>query len=265
MKKLIALWSAVLLIPAIAGAAVKTEVVEYKQGDTVLSGWVAYDDAAKGPRPGVLLVHDWFGATDHQKAQIEKLAALGYVAMAADIYGKGVRPANAGEAGGEAGKYYKDPALLRARVRAGLDVLAARKGVDASRLAVTGYCFGGKCALELARSGAPVKAAVSFHGSLATADTVGAKSIKGGVLVLHGADDPYVKQEEVAAFMNEMRAGGVDWQLVQYSGAVHSFSDPRAGSDNSKGAAYHANADKRSWQAMKEFLAEKLAADKPAK
>ena len=144
-------------------------------------------------------------------------------------------------------------------MRAGLDVLAARNGVDASRLAVTGYCFGGKCALELARSGAPVKAVVSFHGSLATADTVGARNIQGCVLVLHGADDPYVKQDEVTRFMDEMRAANVDWQLVQYSGAVHSFTDDRAGSDNAKGAAYNANADKRSWQAMKSFLAEKLA------
>jgi dienelactone hydrolase len=265
MKLRAALCAVLLLIPSFVAAAVKTEAVEYKQGDTVLSGWVAYDDAAKGPRPGVLLVHDWYGATDHQKAQIERLAAMGYVAMAADIYGKGVRPANAAEAGAEAGKYYRDPALLRARVRAGLDALASRKGVDASRLAATGYCFGGKCALELARSGAPVQAVVSFHGSLATADTVGARNIKGGVLVLHGADDPYVKPDEVQAFMNEMRAAKVDWQLVHYSGAVHSFTDTRAGQDNSKGAAYNASADQRSWQAMKEFLAEKLAAPKPGR
>ena len=265
MKRRMMLMLALLCLPVAALAAVKTEVVEYKSGDTVCSGWVAYDDAAKGPRPGVLLVHDWFGATDHQKEQIQRLAALGYVAMAADIYAKGVRPANATEAGAEAGKYYRDAALLRTRVRAGLDVLAARKGVDASRLAVTGYCFGGKCALELARSGAPVKAVVSFHGGLATADSTDARNIKGSVLALHGADDPYVNQQEVTAFMNEMRAANVDWQLVQYSGAVHSFTDMRAGNDNSKGAAYNANADRRSWQAMKDFLAERLAVDKPAK
>jgi len=170
-----------------------------------------------------------------------------------------VRPANAAEAGAEAGKYYKDRALARARVRAGLDFLASRPHVDATRLAVTGYCFGGLCALESARSGAPVRAVVTFHGSLASADAADARNIKASVLNLHGADDPYVKAEEVKAYQDEMRAAGVDWQFVQYSGAVHSFTDPRAGTDNSKGAAYNALADKRSWEAMKAFLAEKLA------
>ena len=258
MKKCIALMLAMLFVPLIGRAAVKTEAVEYKQGDTVLSGWIAYDDAVKGARPGVLLVHDWFGATDHQKEQIQKLAALGYIAMAADVYGKGVRPSNAAEAGAEAGKYYKDRSVVRARVRAGLDFLASRPQADATRLAVTGYCFGGMCALELARAGAPVQAVVTFHGSLVSADPADAKRIKASVLNLHGADDPYVKAEEVKAYQDEMRAAGVDWQFVQYSGAVHSFTDPRAGTDNSKGAAYNALADKRSWQAMKDFLAEKL-------
>ena len=169
-----------------------------------------------------------------------------------------MRPANAQEAGAEAGKWYKDRGLLRARVRAGLDYLAAQPQADAARLAVIGYCFGGACALELARSGAPLKAVVTFHGSLATPTPEDAKNIKAKVLVLHGADDPYVKQDDVKAFMDEMRAGGVDWQLVQYSGAVHSFTDPRAGSDNSKGAAYNASADKRSWRAMRDFFEETL-------
>jgi dienelactone hydrolase len=259
MKKLVPLLLAFALVPVLGRAAVKTEQVEYRQGDTVLQGWLAYDDAVKGTRPGVLLVHDWFGATDHQKEQVQKLAALGYVALAADVYGKGVRPANAAEAGAEATKYYKDRALVRARVRAGLDFLAARPQADPSRLAVTGYCFGGMCALELARSGAPLKAVVTFHGSLNTPTPEDAKNIKASVLALHGADDPFVKPEEVKAFTDEMRAANVDWQLVQYSGAVHSFTDPRAGSDNSKGAAYNATADRRSWQAMKDFLAERFA------
>jgi dienelactone hydrolase len=242
-----------------AGAKVITETVEYRHGDTVCQGWVAYDDAIRGRRPAVLLVHDWLGATLHQKEQIERLAALGYVALAADIYGKGVRPANAQEASAEAGKYYKDPALLRARVRAGLDYLASLAQADTSRLAAMGYCFGGRGALELARSGAPLRAVVTFHGSLATAAPGDAKNIRARVLVLHGADDPFVKQDEVRAFMDEMRAAGVDWQLVQYSGAVHSFTDPRAGGDNSKGAAYNAAADRRSWRAMRDFFEETLA------
>jgi dienelactone hydrolase len=257
MKRILTL-VALLTLTHDAEAKVITTTVEYKAGDTVCQGFLAYDDAVKGRRAAVLLVHDWFGCTDHQKGQVEKLAALGYVALAADVYGKGVRPANAQEAGAEAGKYYKDRGLLRSRLRAGLDFLAAQPQADAARLGVTGYCFGGAGALELARSGAPLKAVVTFHGSLANPTPEDAKDIKAKVLVLHGADDPFVKQEEVKAFMDEMRTAGVDWQLVQYSGAVHSFTDPRAGTDNSKGAAYNANADRRSWRAMRDFFEETL-------
>lgn len=242
-----------------AEAAVKSEVVEYRQGDTALSGWLVYNPAVKTKRAGVMLIHDWMGATAHQKAQAERLATLGYVVLVADVYGKGVRPTYAAGASAEAGKFYQDRTLLRARVNAGLDFLSSRPQVDATRLAVTGYCFGGLAALELARSGAPLRAVVTFHGALASASPDDAKNIKAKVLVLHGADDPYVKQADVTAFMDEMRAAGKDWQLVQYSGAVHSFTDDRAGSDNSKGAAYNASADKRSWEAMRDFLAETLA------
>jgi dienelactone hydrolase len=187
------------------------------------------------------------------------LAALGYVALAADVYGKGVRPANAQEAQTEATKYYKDRALLRSRLRAGLDFLAGQPQVDAARLGAMGYCFGGAGALELARSGAPLKGVVTFHGSLTTPDPADAKNIQAKILVCHGADDPFVKQADVTAFMDEMRAANVDWQLVQYSGAVHSFTDKRAGNDNSKGAAYNENADRRSWRAMRDFWEETFA------
>lgn len=187
------------------------------------------------------------------------LAGLGYVALTADIYGKGVRPRNAQEAQAEAGKFHQDRELLRARARAGLDFLTGRPETDPARLAVMGYCFGGGASLELARSGAPVKGVVTFHGSLSTATPEDAKNIKGKVLVLHGADDPYVKQSDVTAFMDEMRKGGVDWELVQYSGAVHAFTIKGAGNDNSKGAAYNAEADRRSWQAMKDFFHEIFA------
>ena len=239
-------------------ATVKTEIVEYRQGDTVLQGYLSYDPSVKGKRPAVLIAHDWLGVSDYQKTRAEQLAALGYVALAADVYGKGVRPANAQEAGAEAKKYYADRELMRARMKAGFDFLASRPQTDPDRMAVIGYCFGGMCALELARSGAPLKAVVTFHGALNNPDPEDAKNIKAKVLVLHGADDPFVKQDEVTAFMNEMRAAGVDWQVVQYSGAVHGFSDKRNGTDNSKGLAYNENADRRSWQAMKDFFAETL-------
>jgi dienelactone hydrolase len=188
------------------------------------------------------------------------LAGLGYVAFAVDMYGAGVRPKAGEEAGKEAGKYKKDRKLMRARVRAGLDTLLKQDGVDATKVAAIGYCFGGTTALELARSAAPLAGVVSFHGGLATGAPEDMKQFKGKVLVLHGADDPHVDADEVAAFRKEMRDAGVDWQLVAYGGAVHSFTNPNAGSDKSRGAAYDEKADKRSWEAMRSFFAEIFAA-----
>jgi dienelactone hydrolase len=258
MKTIVAFF-AMLVMTTGAIAGVKTEVVEYKQGDAVLQGYLSYDPSIEGKRPAVLIIHDWLGVSEYQKSRAEQLAALGYIALAADIYGKGVRPANAQEASAAAGKFYADRQLYRARARAGLDFLMGRPEADPSRVAVIGYCFGGAGALELARSGAPLKGVVTFHGSLTTPTPADAKNIKAKILVLHGADDPYVKQEDVKAFMDEMRNAGVDWQLVQYSGAVHSFTDKRAGNDNSKGAAYNEAADRRSWRAMRDFFDEVFA------
>lgn len=258
MKRFLLL-SGLLSIPSVSMAKVVTQTVEYAQDQTVCQGYLSYDDAVKGRRPGVLIVHDWMGVSDYQKMRAEQLAALGYVALAADVYGKGVRPVNRDEAATMAGRYYRDRGLLRARLRAALDYLAGRPQADPSRLAAIGYCFGGAGALELARSGAPLRAVVTFHGSLAAADTNDARNIRARVMALHGADDPFVKQAEVQAFMDEMRAGHVDWQVVQYGGAVHSFTDRRAGSDNATGAAYNEAADRRSWRAMRDFLDETLA------
>lgn len=241
-----------------ARAELKTEAVEYKQGDTVLEGFLAYDSASTVRGPGVLIVHQWKGLGAYEKKRAEMLVKLGYTVFAVDIYGKGVRADNAKDASALAAKYKSDRALLRARVNAGLDVLRKNSRVDGGRLAAMGYCFGGTTALELARSGADVRAVVSFHGGLNTPNTTDAKQIKGKVLALHGADDPFVPPAEVAAFSDEMRQAGVDWQLVSYGGAVHAFTDWNAGRDNSKGAAYNEKADLRSWEAMKVFLAESL-------
>jgi dienelactone hydrolase len=180
---------------------------------------------------------------------------LGYVAFCADIYGKGVRPADTKEAGAQAGKYKKDRALLRERVNAGLAELKKSELVDAKRTAAIGYCFGGTTVIELARSGAEVLGVVSFHGGLDSPTPADGKNIKGKVLVCHGADDPFVKAADLAAFEEEMRAAQVDWTLIKYGGAVHAFTQPLAGNDNSKGAAYNEKADRRSWAALKLFLA----------
>lgn len=246
---------AMALLPA---ADLTTRTIEYTQGDAVLEGVLTFDPAGPAKRPGIVVVPNWMGVGPRARESAEKLARLGYVALVADIYGKGVRPASGKEAGVLAGKYKGDRPLLRARVNAALDLLKRQPNVDTTRLGAIGYCFGGTSALELARSGAPVLGVVSFHGGLGSPTPADARQIKGKVLALHGADDPYVPEAEVKGFEDEMRAAGVDWQLVKYSNAVHSFTDLDAGSDNSKGAAYNASADRRSWEAMKDFFAEAL-------
>jgi len=249
-----------LLIAQTAHARLVTKNVEYRQGNTIFEGYLAYDDALQGKRPGVLVIHEWTGINSYIKKRTEQLASLGYVAFAADIYGKGVRPASPELAGKEAAKYRgKDRGLIRARSAAGLEVLMGNPMVDTGRLAVIGYCFGGTAALELARSGAKVQGTVSFHGGLDTPVPADALKISGKVLVLHGADDPHVPPEQVAAFQQEMRLAKVDWEMVYYGGAVHAFTNPDSGNDPSKGAAYNAAADRRSWQAMKQFFAEIFA------
>jgi dienelactone hydrolase len=249
---------AMTLLSSTARAEIVTRTVEYKAGDAVLEGLVSYDTAGPAKKPGVLVVHDWMGVGPYVKRRAEQLAALGYVAFAADVYGKGVRPAGATEAREQAGKFRGDRPLLRARVAAALAELRRQPNVLTGKVAAIGYCFGGTAALELARSGAEISGVVSFHGGLDSPTPADGKNIKAKVLALHGADDPYVPAAQVAAFEEEMRGGGVDWQLVKYSGAVHAFTQAEAGSDNSKGAAYNATADRRSWVAMQDFFAEVL-------
>jgi dienelactone hydrolase len=243
-----------LVVSATVQAKVISKVVEYKDGEVVLQGYVCSDDAVQGKRPGILVVHDWMGISDETRRRCDMLAQLGYVAFAADIYGKGVRPANAEEAGKLAGKYKGDRALYRKRLTLALDQLKKEPLVEPASLAVIGYCFGGTGALELARSGADVKGVVTFHGGLDSLKPEDAKAIKGRVLILHGADDPFVPASDVAAFQEEMRKANVDWTMIYYGGAVHAFTNPGAGNDNSKGAAYNAKADSRSWQAMVGFF-----------
>jgi dienelactone hydrolase len=249
-----------LLSTSLAGAAIRTETVEYQRGATPLQGLLVYDTAVKGKRPGVLLASDWMGVSDQSRRYAEKTAKLGYVVFVADIYGKGVHPRDFKEAGTQAAIYRSDRALMQARAQAGLDQLLRARNVDPARVAAQGYCFGGGVVLELARSGANLAGVVSFHGSLETPHPEQAKNIKGKVLVLHGADDPIVTQDEVRAFIEEMRQAGVDWRLTQFGGAVHSFTNPTAGSDNSKGAAYNARADERSWEEATLFYKEIFAA-----
>jgi len=238
-----------------ARAALQTRTIEYQQGDTTLAGVLVYDDAVKTKRPGVLIVHQWMGVTGYEQKRAEMLVQLGYVTFCADIYGKGIRPQTPAEAGAQAGKYKSDRTLLRARVNAGLEVLRKCEFVDARRMAAIGYCFGGTTVIELARSGADLAGVVSFHGGLDSPTPAEGKNVRCKVLACHGADDPFVPAKELAAFENEMRSGGVDWQLIQYGGAVHSFTDWKA-DGSMKGAQYNEKADKRSWEDMKQFFGE---------
>jgi dienelactone hydrolase len=256
MKTFLLCALALVLAGSTAQAKIKTQVVEYKQGDTVLEGYLAYDDAKPGKLPGVLVVHAWMGLDDNAKKRTEMLAGLGYVAFAADIYGKGVRPKNRDEAAKQAGTYKNDRALYRTRLNAALDQLVKNVKVDATKTAAIGYCFGGTGVLELARSGAKVGGVVSFHGGLDSKAPADAKNIKAKVLVLHGASDQGISATDKAAFEKELTDAKVDWQLVEYGGAVHCFTHKDAGTDPSKGCAYDAAADERSWAAMRTFFAE---------
>jgi len=241
---------ALAALPMLAG-----QPLVYQDGTTRLAGYVARPDGMKGNAPGVLIVHQWMGVTGHERMIADKLAGLGYVAVAADVYGEGVRPKDMKEAAAQAGMYKNDRALYRRRVRAGLDALKAQPGVDPARLAVIGFCFGGMGALDAARTGLPVVAVVSFHGDL-TPGPDGGAAIQAKVLVCHGADDPNVPPPAVAGFQDEMRKAKADYNFIAYGGAVHSFTQKEAGNDNSKGAAYNEAAARRSWQHMRDLFAE---------
>ncbi len=252
-----------LLLPAAAGAEIRREKIEYRDGDTTLEGLVVYDTRTAGKRPGVVVVHQWKGLGDYEAKRAEMLAELGFLAFCADIYGKGVRASNPQDAAQLASKYKDNRPLLRSRVTAAFDQMRRHALVDPVRTAAIGYCFGGTTVLELARSGAPALGVVSFHGGLSTPSPASKASLKARVLALHGADDPFVPPAEVEGFAREMREAGADWQLVAYGGAVHSFTDWNAGNDPSRGAAYEKKADLRSWEAMRAFFRELFAPPAP--
>ncbi len=231
--------------------------VAYKEGDTPLEGYLAKPQIPDvETAPGILIIHDWMGLQDFAKAQADRLAGMGYVAFAADIYGKGVRPSNPDEAGEQAAKYKSDRELLRQRTNAALVEL--RKRCDPSKIVAIGYCFGGMAVLELARSGADLRGVVSFHGGLDAPLAAEVPRPVPQILVLHGADDPYAPDKQTAAFIAEMRTAKADWQMIWLGNAVHAFTNPDAGHDPSKGAAYNAVADVRSWAHFQTFLTEAL-------
>ena len=262
-RNLLALiWASLLpSLSAQEAAKLTGKEIIYEDGDTTLVGYLVMPQMPEGTTvaPGVMVVHDWTGVQDYAKTRATQLATeLHVAAFCCDIYGKGVRPTDPKACGAEAGKYKQDRAVYRRRLTLGLQTFLAQEGVDKTQIAAIGYCFGGTGVLELARTGADVKGVVSFHGGLDSPTPEDGAKIKSSVLILHGADDPFVPQKDIDACLKEFNAAKVDWQMVSYSGAVHSFTKPDAGNDSSKGAAYNETADKRSWQAMRSFLGEKL-------
>src|SRR5213592_1052916 len=248
--------AAVLLSQSPGNADVKTRELEYRQGETVLQGFIAWDDAARGKRPGVLVVHEWWGHNAHARHQARRLAEAGYIGFAMDMFGKGKVASHPEEAQAFVAEVTKDPAVLAARFNAALEQLKRDPHVDTTRLAAVGYCFGGGVVLGMARAGADLAAVVTFHGALATQTPAKPGKVKARILVLAGAADPFVPPEQVEAFKKEMQAAGARFQVVSYPGAKHGFTNPDAASYGMNQLAYDAAADRESWAAMLKLFRE---------
>jgi dienelactone hydrolase len=246
-----------VLVALPASAEVVTKTVEYSQGDARLKGYLAYDDSVEGTRPGVLVVHEWWGLNDYAKSRARQLAGQGYVALAIDMYGDGKNTADPAQAKEWSGHLRGSP-LLRERARAGYETLVDLPMVNPDRVGAIGFCFGGTTVLELAYSGLPVDGVVSFHGGLTIPSEQDLSRMEADVLVLHGAEDGFVKPETIAEFQRTLSEAGIDWQMIYYGGAVHSFTNPEADKVGNPNIAYDEEAAKRSWRAMLDFFDETL-------
>jgi dienelactone hydrolase len=248
-----------MLLSAIltASAAVQHEEVTYSAGGVTMKGYLAYDDAIKGKRPGVLVVHEWWGHNEYARKRARMLAELGYTALAVDMYGDGKQAMHPDDAGKFAGAVMQNMDAAKARFLAALDLLKKHKTVDGSRIAAIGYCFGGGVVLQMARLGVDLKGVVSFHGTYATQTPAQAGKVKAAILVCHGADDPFSTAEQIAALKKEMADAKVDFKFIAYAGAKHSFTNPGAdeyGKKFNMPLAYNKMADEKSWAEMQQFF-----------
>jgi dienelactone hydrolase len=242
---------------ASAQAAIKGEEVEYKAGNTVHKGYLVYDDAVTGKRPGVLVVHEWWGHNKHARNSARKLAEAGYVALALDMYGDGKQANHPDQAGKFSGEVGKNLPLMKSRFEAGMKLLRKQAQVDARRVAAIGYCFGGSVVLQMAREGEDLRGVASFHGGLATEHPAKPGKVKARVLVMNGAEDPFVPADQIAAFRKEMEGAKVDYKFVSYPGAKHAFTNPDSDANAAKfnmPIAYNARADQESWAELQSFL-----------
>ena len=251
-----ALWLQVFMavLVSIAHAEVKLEPVEYKQGDTTLRGQIAYDTSVKGKRPGVLIVHEWWGLNDYAKTRAKMLAEAGYVAFAVDMYGDGKSTEHPDEAGAWATAVRANEKVGEERFLAAYTLLKANPLVDAAHISAIGYCFGGGVVLKMAFVGTDLDGVVSFHGSLPQEAPAG--KIVASILVCHGAADDFVPADEILTFQKNLAAAGADWEFIAYGNAKHSFTNPGADKHGMPALAYNAKADKRSWATALDFLAE---------
>ena len=245
----------IVVAAAAAQAAVKTKTIEYKDGDATLKGVLAWDDAAGGKRPGVLVVREWWGLNDYARSRAAKLAKAGYVAFALDMYGDDRVTSHGNQAGEWMKQITANTAAWRSRANAGLAVLKSQPQVDAGNVAAIGYCFGGATVMQMAYAGSDVKAVVSFHGSLPPADA-DVTSIGPRVLVAHGRDDAFIPAERIVAFQAGLDRAKADWEMTIYSGTRHGFTNPDAGSYGMDNLAYNKTADERSWAAMMQLFDE---------
>ena len=237
----------------------RTNDIDYRDDTVICRGLVAYDDTVRGKRPGVLVFHEGLGLGEHIIERARRVAKLGYLALAADMFGDRRQARDLEDMRGLVGGLRNEPTKLRARGRAALATLASMLQVDAGRLGAIGFCFGGSVVLELARDGADLKAVVSFHGVLATKAPALPGNVKPSVLVLTGANDPLAPPDHVAALENEMNAAGVrDWQVITYGNTHHAFTNPAADGSFLSGTLYNEQSDRRSWAAMTSFLEEVL-------
>lgn len=244
-------------LTASAHAKLVTEEITYHAGDTPLKGLIAYDTKFKGKRPGVLVVHEWWGHNAYARHRAEMLAKLGYTAMALDMYGNGKTASHPKDAGKFATEVTSHPQLAKARFEAALDVLKKQPTVDDSNIAAIGYCFGGGVVLNMARMGVDLKGVASFHGSLAAYQPAEKDKVKAKIMVFNGEADPFTTKQQIAAFKSEMDKAGVDYKFINYPGAKHSFTNPEAdkfGKEFNLPLAYNKKADKDSWKRMQKFF-----------
>jgi len=261
-KVLIVVVSLSLILAAAGFAPTRAEIegkeVDYSAAGVVMKGYLAYDKGITGKRPGVLVVHEWWGLNEYARKRARMLAEMGYSALAVDMYGDGTHAIHPDDAGKFSSELMKDFDVAKARFMAAMEFLKKQATVDPGQIAAIGYCFGGGIVLNMARQGVDLKGVASFHGSLTAVKPAQPGTLKANILVLHGADDTFVTPEQIEVFKNEMKKAGADFQFIVYPGATHSFTNPDADAYAKKfnlPLKYNSEADKRSWEELRKFLA----------